>query len=245
MSPTECVVKSGPLEGAALYINSMMPLFKSMHEGDYDSFFWEYLAEEEFEGGTVLEVGGHIGYHALAFARMVGEDGKVCVFEPNPFNRERLRINLDLNPNLSGRVLLQENAVGDEDAELAFSFSENVDDETSSGGFLSGSERNFSSKAYAKFVKKTVRCVTLDHFVRINNIHDVSLIKIDVEGAEGLVLDGAGKLIMQHRPTLMIEIHSVTAMDHVYRTLDRMNYSVEVLSVDSGSRCFVGSRPRK
>ena len=70
------------------------------------------------------------------------------------------------------------------------------------------------------------------------------LVKIDVEGAEGFVLDGSLEMIMKHRPILMIEIHSVEAMNHVYHALDRVGYCAEILSVDNESRCFVGCKPR-
>jgi len=51
-----------------------------------------------------------------------------------------------------------------------------------------------------------VKAVTMDSFVQKKNIEKVSLIKIDVEGFEMRVLQGAKKVISQHRPTLFIEL---------------------------------------
>ena len=155
--PKEAIVKSGPLAGASLLINESAPLFKEMHEGDYDSFFWDFLENTEFEGKTVLDVGGHIGYHALTFARKVGEKGQVYSFEPNPVNGMRFQSNLELNPLLAERVSVVKSAVSDRDGELKFRFSRDIEDGTSSGGYISGSERIFKSDIYSTLRIQAIR----------------------------------------------------------------------------------------
>jgi FkbM family methyltransferase len=48
-------------------------------------------------GDTVLDIGAHIGYHALALARLVGDNGKVIALEPDPVNFSLLEKNIRVN----------------------------------------------------------------------------------------------------------------------------------------------------
>ena len=68
--------------------------------------------------------------------------------------------------------------------------------------------------------------------------------KIDVEGAEYLVLEGGTGLLEKYRPTLLIEIHSVLNMKNVSKILAKYNYAFEVLKEDRKSRCFIAASPK-
>jgi len=52
--------------------------------GVYEKFLTEVVKKEIKEGGVVLDIGSHIGYFTLIFARLVGKTGKVFAFEPAP-----------------------------------------------------------------------------------------------------------------------------------------------------------------
>ncbi|MFP5224316.1 MAG: FkbM family methyltransferase, partial [Actinomycetota bacterium] len=74
--------------------------------------FWAYESGElralgrlVRPGDIVLDLGGHVGYHALHLARAVGRAGKVLTFEPNPANLVQLRRNIALNPELPIQVV--------------------------------------------------------------------------------------------------------------------------------------------
>lgn len=55
-------------------------------------------------GAVVLDVGANIGAHTLPLAALVGPSGTVIAFEPTKFAFEKLRRNLELNPELRQRV---------------------------------------------------------------------------------------------------------------------------------------------
>src|SRR5262249_31927126 len=55
-------------------------------------------------GATVLDIGANIGAHTLQLARLVGPQGRVLSFEPTDFAFAKLRRNLQLNPEIAGRV---------------------------------------------------------------------------------------------------------------------------------------------
>jgi hypothetical protein len=70
----------------------------------------------------------------------------------------------------------------------------------------------------------------------------VALIKIDVEGAEHLVLAGALELVRRDRPLLFMEGHSVAWNMAECNILQLLGYSVQLLRLDRPGRGFVMAR---
>jgi FkbM family methyltransferase len=239
-------VGGGPGKGLLLYVNERHPGFREMISGSYDEFFWRFLEDTRtnLHGTTVVDVGGFIGYHTLCFARLVGSAGSVHVLEPNPFNRDRMATILQANRSVSDRIFVHQDAIANENGTVAFSFSPVIDDQTSSGGYIEGSRRPLTDDVYesAGFETTSVSVRTLDRFVSENRIANLSLVKVDVEGAEQLVLEGATRTIGSLNPILLIEVHTVSAMLEVTKTLLRMNYGIEILQEESPSRCFIAAR---
>jgi hypothetical protein len=68
-----------------------------------------------------------------------------------------------------------------------------------------------------------------------------SVIKIDVEGAEKLVLEGSLNLLLEYKPILLIEVHNITMMFYVQKILCELGYNSEILDSDNSSlsRCFI------
>ena len=71
--------------------------------------------------------------------------------------------------------------------------------------------------------------------------------KIDVEGAEQLVLEGATKLLAIAQPLLFVEVHNISQMFYVQRLLLGAGYEMEILDAEhaSLSRCFTVARPTR
>lgn len=163
-------------------------IYYGLEEGDKKTLY--SLARE---GDVVFDVGANIGETSMRLASVVGEKGAVYAFEPDPSNYSKLLANLSLN---SFQQLFDiPFALSDEEKEYYMS---NVSERNPAGKRIrSKGEPDGSSK---------VKAVTMDSFVQKKNIEKVSLIKIDVEGFEMRVLQGAKKVISQHRPTLFIEL---------------------------------------
>lgn len=244
IQPQWHTILSGVLKDHSIFVNSGSELFKEMIEGTYDSFFWDYLKEEELKGTTIIDIGAHIGYHSMAFAKLTGNTGKVMTFEPNNYNQERIHLNLSRNEDLSPIVTVFNLALSDFTGSAEFSFSSNIENETSSGGFLAGSNKPLEDEVYQRlgFVKKSVAVDKLDNIVHSSNATKISLLKIDVEGAEAQVLRGAVITINQFHPILLIEIHSVYCMKEVIEILQPLNYSITILKEESPSRCFIAAK---
>lgn len=129
-------------------------------------------------GMMVLDIGGHIGYYTRLFSKLVGERGKVYVFEPSPDNLKLLEYNIKKCKN----VTLIKKAVCDKDGFVDF---HRTLTHSASHSIL---EPDFASETIS------VPCITIDTFVKENNLN-IDAIKLDVEGAEPLVLKGAEQII--------------------------------------------------
>lgn len=146
-------------------------------------------------GDVILDVGAHIGYFSLLFAKWLRGRGKVYAFEPFPRTVQRLKRNLELNPRLGGLVRLRETAVSD----FVGSISMSAPSEGNSGcNYLSASGDG------------NVAVTTLDAFAQQESFSRVDLIKIDVEGSEVELLEGARETLERFRPLVMIEVNPST-----------------------------------
>jgi FkbM family methyltransferase len=136
-------------------------------------------------GQTVIDVGANIGYYTLLAASRVGPSGRVLAFEPSAANCALLKASLRANGFTNVSVYNQ--AAADANGRLAF----DMDD--SNGGV---------SRALSPG-RTLVEAVALDQCLAAEP--RVDLIKLDVEGAEGLVLRGMRQLVRRHRPVLFTE----------------------------------------
>lgn len=160
-------------------------------------------------GDSVLDVGGNTGGVAIAFSRMVTKAGQVFSFECNP---KMIRwINRDCAANDVSNVLVVPLAAykhsGDE---VQFHLDESYYSAASSIYGESGTEI-------------TVETISLDDFCREKAITP-ALIKIDVEGGEADVLDGAKETIERARPIVILEF-SPGARNPIL-VLKSLNYDV-------------------
>lgn len=233
-------INGGVLKGARLFVDPD-GAWKDMLSGTYDSFFFEYLRKLGVEGKTIFDIGSHIGYHALAFARLVGERGHVHAFEPNPFNLERLQKNVSANPELSGRIEAHRLAISDKKAPEEFIFNERIDKGSSSGSFLDRADTVHEKSSYeAKggFKRMPVETESLDGWIATSGVRP-DLIKIDIEGAEHLAIAGAADTLKNVRPVFLIEIHTILNMFKVSEALHATRYRLELLGEDGDGRCFI------
>ncbi|MBT5263535.1 MAG: FkbM family methyltransferase [Rhodospirillaceae bacterium] len=144
-------------------------------------------------GDVVVDVGANVGTLAIPFAQMVGPDGRVVAFEAQPFVFQMLCTNFVLNQLTN--VDAYPEAVSNESGSFALAH-----------GDYSGAEVNLGAIEVTKYSVNAngsrVATVRLDDVVGYDRVR---LIKIDVEGMEGKVLDGARDLIARTRAMLYVE----------------------------------------
>lgn len=147
-------------------------------------------------GATVFDVGANIGLYSVIAAQRISSSGRVYAFEPVLENLAFLRNNLELN-GVSDRVEVQETAVGEVDGELEIFLSNRQI------GTHSAAKESIGKGASVKSVKVPMR--SIDAFVASHGISRIDVVKIDVEGYDGQVLQGALQTLRQHKPVLFIE----------------------------------------
>jgi FkbM family methyltransferase len=161
------------------------------------SVVWIFLLEQyryrgrlevaAMDGDVVIDGGACWGDTALYFADRVGPQGRVVAFEPAPGNLRLLDHNLAINPDLASRITVRRSALWRE-AELPLSF-------------------RFSGPATRVVVGdpgSAARTETIDAFVEREQLDRVSLIKLDIEGAERDALAGAELTLRRFRPRLAL-----------------------------------------
>jgi FkbM family methyltransferase len=166
----------------------ILPEFRGVTES-YEPEVWHLLMKEVRLADVVADVGGFIGLYAIALARRVGDAGKVIAFEPDPDNFTVLRRHVELN-RVGSRIQLIPAAVSQSEGLVAFS--------------VGGSESSLGNGPGQRIEVNSVR---LDSAVPTGR---VDILKIDVEGFEEHVLQGAARLLSdpQRRPrVIFIEVH--------------------------------------
>lgn len=147
------------------------------------------------KGDCVIDVGANIGLHSLIWAQLVGPKGRVVSFEPVPPNFETLVGNTKLNPKITCIKPLNV-ALGETQAQLRFSAPQDR------AGLTSGSYSATRVGGSEYVVQQT----TMDAFTsKLEPSLRIRLVKIDVEGWESRVIDGALNTIQKHLPYLAIE----------------------------------------
>jgi len=139
-------------------------------------------------GMVFWDVGAHIGEYSLLAARQVGREGKVEAMEPQPAIRHFLKTNVDLNGFHNIRV--HGYAASAQRGEATLVLSEELSMAHLTNG--SNSNRGAGSRPASKEVR--VPTISLDAFLNFTSAVP-HLVKVDVEGAEKLVLSGANSLL--------------------------------------------------
>lgn len=131
------------------------------------------------QNSVIFDVGANFGFYSVFSAAKKRFNGVVYAFEPNKEIFNVLKKNVTANA-LSNKIILSKCALGDYSGKADFYLAE----ESSFSG-LCDTKRSKINK------KSSVEITTLDFFVTKNTLKSIDLIKIDVEGSEGMVLKGA------------------------------------------------------
>ncbi|MBI2542875.1 MAG: FkbM family methyltransferase [Candidatus Aenigmarchaeota archaeon] len=132
-------------------------------------------------GDIVIDLGAHIGYYTLLAAKLVGDNGRVYAFEPDPNNFECLKKNVEENGYKN--ITCINKAVSNKTGKTKLFFS----DETDNSQIINSDD--------GKFV--IVDVTSLDDY--FNNNQSADFIKMDIEGSEGRALQGMTNLLKNSR----------------------------------------------
>lgn len=214
----EVQVSSGKLKGMRLLLDLQKE--KSYWLGTYEPELQQAVSDWAKPKMVVYDLGANIGYFSLMVARDIEDGGKVYAFEALPTNLERLRANLALNP-LRAPIEVLSKAVSDKSGSTTFL----VHASNAMGKLIESSGRD---TAYGQEI--VVETISLDDFVFAQRHAPPDLVKIDIEGAEGLALMGMARLLREIRPFLFIELHGPDASESVWSQLKAADYALHQLT---------------
>ncbi len=147
-------------------------------------------------GMTFIDVGANEGLFALLGGAKVGPGGTVWAFEPSRRELRQLQANVHRNPNLPIEVFPC--ALANRSGTAALKIAE----ATHAGQNTLG---EFGYKIGAE-ADEVVSVRKLDDLVTERQLKRLDLIKIDVEGAEAKVVEGAGRTLEKFRPVVLFEL---------------------------------------
>lgn len=176
------------VEGHKMFLDSIDSLDLSIN-GVYEEFQTSIVKEKVKKGDIILDIGANIGYYTLIFAKLVGENGKVYAFEPDPTNFAILKKNVEINEYKN--VILIPKAVSNENTKVKLYLSENN----------KGDHRIFDLHDGRKFVE--VESVKLDDYFK-DYSGKINFIKMDIQGAEGRAVLGMCDLLNRNKNVKII-----------------------------------------
>jgi FkbM family methyltransferase len=140
------------------------------------------------------DVGANVGYFTLVAATALAHRGRIMAFEPGQNAYQRLNENISLNPYRNIQTFPV--AVSDREGEAVLHVASDIADSSAS----------LYPAGHTQARHEVCRTVSLDHFRREAGLGPPHLIKLDVEGAELAVLQGARDLIAASTPLLLMEM---------------------------------------
>ncbi len=225
------------LNGEVYKFVPALALFADTYEPHVLSWLREWLQP----GDTFWDIGANFGFTALPAARIVGTSGQVIAVEPSPSNLTWLKRHIALN-QCDNIVTVVEAAICEQNSG-SVTFSLLNDGRSASNSLMFSSTVNGESPEVTRQI--SVPAKSLDGLLAEQG-RSPKLVKIDVEGAELMVLKGATQLLSSDKaPILLLAVHpfwQATPEDCQeivsilkgagYRILNRHGSSVEALEFD-------------
>jgi FkbM family methyltransferase len=162
--------------------------FLKSFEPDETQFFTDIIKSDDI----CFDIGGNVGFFSLLMAKRANL-AVTHVFEPIPLNAAMIRANAELNG--FNNIIVNNVAMGSEEGNVAFSVSTDS---------AYSSMRATGRIAEAKSID--VPLITLDKYVERSGVNRVDIMKVDVEGAEDMVLVGGSALLSDpaRRPRMVL-----------------------------------------
>lgn len=184
------------------------------------------LKKENKRPFSVLDIGSNIGEKSLSLTKNLLNNNitnfLIYSIEPTEFAIKKQKINLDLNENLKAKIKIYP---------LFFTCQKNRINEALSSWNLF-EKNNTIHGGQKKLFSKNTKSISLDNFIKNNNINNISLIKIDVDGNELDVLYSAKKFLLKNSPHIVMELSpsALKSKDILikdfYSYLKSINYSI-------------------
>jgi len=191
--------------------------FESDYEKENVAFLKEYCKIND----VVIDVGAHLGLISVSAAMLTGRGGKIYAFEPTPATFNILKQVVSLN-GFGETIICIQNAVSNKAGETEFFINPQE-----------GSNAN-SLVEEARPGRHTVKInvTSIDEFVKENSLTHLGILKIDAEGSELQVLEGALETLKLLRPRIILAIHPAlilknkNTLTEIYDLIKQLDYEI-------------------
>ncbi|PTX60905.1 FkbM family methyltransferase [Kordia periserrulae] len=160
-----------------------------------------------------LDIGANIGYYSI-LGSTVNSHLTTYAFEPALGARTYLDENVKIN-HFSNRIFVESYALMDHPGEIDFF---EIRNKKYPAIYNLSGEHNIGTKTYKLSNKIRVEATTLDAYFSNHDINALDIIKLDTEGAEGLILKGAKTVIERYQPIIICEV----LFDRIEKELEKI-----------------------
>jgi FkbM family methyltransferase len=174
-------------------------------------------------GDTVVDVGAHIGYFTLFLAKLVGSRGHVYSFEPD--HRARSFLTKSVDGSGIDWIDVSPLALASGRGSIKFFLASGL-----------GSSSAIKSIQQLDAKETAIQTVSLDELVEEESVvGNIRLVKIDVEGFELDAIRGMTRVLMDHRPVMVVEVNKEMlhargeSPANLFALLTSLDYRVEAL----------------
>ncbi len=193
-------IRGGPLQGKRWHITTRSRFLLGTYEPAQTRLFQQTVKA----GDVVYDIGAHVGHYTILASVLVGNTGQVIAFEPVPANLYYLRDHVQMN-----------------DCDNVMVIAACVAEASGTGKFQ---RMGTGSGHISENGQLAVRTVTLDELIQAGTIPAPDCMKIDVEGAEYLVLQGGKSLITRTHPVIFLSLHGEQVRRQCYELLTTCGY---------------------
>jgi FkbM family methyltransferase len=229
-SPQWRTVQKGPLTGVDLYLPGAGCGWADaiVNQNAYESAFLPAFERAARRGGVLYDVGAHIGFFSCAWLAGGGE--AVEVFEPVPRNQSVLLETFRRN-HWEAQARLHCLALADANRTAPLHVNEDDLGDTSLAYIdgVGGIDWRLRAQAYPPGKRLDVKVRRLDDLVEEMALPAPAVVKIDVEGGEAHVIEGASRTLAKWRPIILAEVHNVYAGMQMTEQLEHLGYSLRLL----------------
>jgi len=170
----------------------------------YEPYETQLVSSKIKQGDVVLDIGANIGYYTLIFAKLVGQNGKVFAFEPEPANFRVLEKNVSVNGY--SNVIPEQKAVSNRNEKKKLYLNKQN----------AGMHTIYKSKN-ANLGSVEIETVSLDNYFS-NYRGKIDFIKTDIEGSEYTALEGMQTILKrQNNIKLLVAFDSSSIREYGYK----------------------------
>ena len=183
-------------------------------------------------GMCFLDIGANEGFYTTYAAKKVGPAGSVYAFEPSA--REQTWLQRNINRNNLKNVIVFETALADKRGKAVLKIADHEHNGQNTLGV------KFGHPGISSIYEVEVPITTIDELRDARLLPKLDVLKIDVEGAEAMVLEGGKTALNNDRPTLIIELFEAalaaqgSSVAKVINLLEAANYRILWFSNISG-----------